>query len=170
MENDKMGLREELGLPHRFSHKSHEAMMNIVITGTLLVREGASLLRPFGLTETQFNILMLLKYQSDDGRISQTRLGNMLLIHRSNVTGIIDRMEKSGLVRRIPDPGDRRINHIEMTVKGGKTLEEAHAVYHARLDEVMSVLSESDFCKIIALHEGIRRKLWDGNMRSEDDR
>ena len=108
-----MSLQEELILPNPFSHKSHEAMLSIVVTGTLLLREGAKLLRPYGLTDTHFNILMLLKYQSENGRINQTRLGNMLLIHRSNITGIIDRMEKADLVRRIADPEDRRINYID---------------------------------------------------------
>ena len=75
----------------------------------------------------------------------------------------IDRMEKSGLVRRIPDSEDRRINYIEMTEKGRETLEKAHAVYHKRLDEIMSPLSESDNRQIIALHEAIRKQLWDGN-------
>ncbi len=158
-----MGLREELKMLRPISHRSHEAMLNIVVTGTLLLREGTSLLRPFGLTDTQFNILMLLKYQSENGRINQTRLGTMLLIHRSNITGIIDRMEKAGLVRRIADSEDRRINYIEMTNNGKKTLEDAHTVYHQRLDEVMSVLSESDNQKVSDVLEVIRQQLWDGN-------
>ncbi|MFC1541164.1 MarR family winged helix-turn-helix transcriptional regulator [Candidatus Latescibacterota bacterium] len=156
-----MGLQNELEMPQPFSYQSHEAMLNIVLTGTLLMREGNSLLRPFGMTETQFNILMLLKYQSEDGKINQTRLGNMLLIHRSNITGIIDRMEKTELVRRIPDYEDRRINYIEMTEKGKETLDNADRVYHKRLDEIMSALSESDNQKIIKLLEIIRKQLWD---------
>ena len=158
-----MSLQEELKMPNPLSHKSHEAMLNIVVTGTLLQREGGSLMRQFGLTDTQFNILMLLKYQSENGRINQTQLGNMLLIHRSNITGIIDRMEKAGLVRRIADSEDRRVNYIEMTDKGKETLEDAHTVYHQRLDEVMSALSESDNRKISALLEVIRQQLLDGN-------
>ena len=55
-----MGLQKELKIPNPFSHKSHEAMLNIVFTGTLLLREGGALLRPYGLTDTHFNILMLL--------------------------------------------------------------------------------------------------------------
>lgn len=58
-----MSLQEELKLPNPFSHEYHEAMLNIVVTGTLLMKEGARLLRSYKLTDTQFNILMLLKYQ-----------------------------------------------------------------------------------------------------------
>ncbi|MFC1539361.1 MarR family winged helix-turn-helix transcriptional regulator [Candidatus Latescibacterota bacterium] len=159
-----MSLQKELEMPCPFSYQSHEAMLNIVLTGTLLLREGTSLLRPFGMTETHFNILMLLKYQSEEGKINQTRLGNMLLIHRSNITGIIDRMEKAGFVKRLPDPEDRRINYIEMTEKGKETLDNADRVYHKRLDEIMSALSESDNQKIIKLLEIIRKQLWNENM------
>jgi DNA-binding MarR family transcriptional regulator len=154
-----MSLQQELSLPHRFSHRSHEAMMSILVTGTLLVREGTSLLRPFGLTDTQFNILMLLKYQSENDKINQTQLGNMLLIHRSNVTGIIDRMENAGFVRRVADPEDRRINYIEMTDTGKETLDDAHKVYHDRLDAIMSALSDSENQHIIDLLEVIRKQL-----------
>ena len=154
-----MSLQEELSLPHRFSHRSHEAMMSILVTSTLLVRYGTSFLRPFGLTDTQFNILMLLKYQSKNGKINQTQLGNMLLVHRSNVTGIIDRMENAGLVRRTADPDDRRINYIEMTDVGKETLEKAHKVYHKRLDAVMSALSDSENQHMIDLLEVIRKQL-----------
>ena len=139
-----MGLQEELKFPNSFASKSHEAMLNIVFTGTLLLREGTRLLRPFGITDTQFNILMLLKYQSEDGRINQTTLGNMLLVHRSNITGIIERMEKIDIVKRVADPEDRRINYIGMTNKGKEIFEEAHKVYFQRLDEIMSAISKSD--------------------------
>ena len=158
-----MGLQEELKIPTPFTHKPHEAMLNIVFTGTLLLREGTKLLRPYGLTDTQFNILMLLKYQFKNRRACQTELGNMLLIHRSNVTGIIDRMEKAGFVSRIPDAEDRRINFIEMTDKGKDTLEKAHKVYHARLDEIMTSVSDADNEHICSSLEEIRKPLWERN-------
>ena len=154
-----MGLQKELGLPAPFSHKAHEAMFNIVVTGTMLSKEGERILRSFGLTNAQFNILMLLKYQSADGKISQTRLSQMLLVRRPNVTGLIDRMEQSGLIRRIDDPDDRRVNYIEMTEKGADILEKSHDIYHRRLDEVMSVLPEKANDNLCGYLEEIRKNL-----------
>ena len=60
---NKMSLKNELGLQKPFSHRAHEAIFNIVVTGTLLTKDGEKLLRPCGLTDAQFNVLMLLKYQ-----------------------------------------------------------------------------------------------------------
>ena len=85
-----MSLQKELGLPNPLEAPGHEAVLNIVLTGELLAKEGDRLLRPFGLTDSQFNVLMLLKYQVKGGGINQTRLGQMLLVNRSNVTGLVD--------------------------------------------------------------------------------
>ena len=90
-----MSLQDELGLENSIKNRAHEALLNVVLTGTLLVKEGDRVLRPFGLTDAQFNVLMLLKYQSDHGEMNQTSLGNMLLVNRSNVTGLIDRLEQA---------------------------------------------------------------------------
>lgn len=159
-----MSLQHELSLPNPFSHKAQEAMFNIVVTGTLLVKEGEKILRPFGLTDAQFNILMLLKYQSDDGRINQTRLGEMLLVNRSNITGLVDRMEKASLVIRTSDLSDRRIKYIEMTDKGREILKKTHTMYHKRLDDVMSSLSDSESGSLCSILKTVRRRL---NNRDE---
>ena len=159
-----MSLQKELNLINPFSHKSHEAMMSIIVTGVLLSKEGEKILRPFGLTDTQFNILML-KYQTTDGKINQTQLGKMLLVNRSNITGLVDRMEKSGFVRRTADIEDRRVNYVEMTEKGRDIFERTHAIFHKRVDEVMSVLTENDHENLCAHLEAIR-----GYLKKEHDK
>ena len=154
-----MGLQKELGLSKPLIHQGHEAVLNIALTGTLLTKEGHRILQPFGLTGAQFNVLMLLKYQSVDGRINQTNLGKMLLVNRSNITGLVDRMEKAGLVRRIADPKDRRVNYVEITDVGSEVLTKANKAYIERVDEVMSVLSDSDYDNLCKLMETIREHL-----------
>lgn len=155
-----MSLQHELGLPNPFSHRAHEAVYNIIITEALLAKEGEKILSPIGITIAQINILMLLKYQSVNGRINQTKLGAMLFVNRSNITGLIDRMEKSQMVRRIPDPEDRRVKYVEMTKKGQELLEKAYVTYHERLHEVMSVLNDSDCDSLCSNLESIRKNLY----------
>ncbi|MBD3266643.1 hypothetical protein GF373_08235, partial [bacterium] len=84
-----MSLQNELGFVHPFENKAHETLLDVVYTGLVLQKEGYQILRPFGLTDSQFNVLMLLKYQTRDGAMNQTKLGDMLLVNRSNVTGLI---------------------------------------------------------------------------------
>jgi DNA-binding MarR family transcriptional regulator len=72
------------------------------------------------LSPSQFNILNLLRL-SPDG-LSQTDLGRELLTHRSNVTGMIDRLEKRGLVARNDAKGDRRAYSVVLTPAGSALL------------------------------------------------
>jgi len=115
-------------------------------------------LAPFGITEAQFNVLMLLVYQSE-GDMTQTRIGEMLLVNRSNVTGLIDRMEKAGWVRRTFTEGDRRVKYIEITPAGKDLLRQAHQAYYTRVEEVMSGLSEAEWTCLSELTERIRAKI-----------
>ncbi len=155
-----MRLYEEIGFNKPVKHKGHETLLNIVVTATLLVKEAQQILRPVGLTDAQFNVLMMLKTQSEFGTLNQTELGTMLLVNRSNVTGLIDRMEQAGLVKRIPDNDDRRVNLVEMTEAGDKILESAQALYFKRIEEITSVLSSNEdkhLCKIL---ERIRNRMF----------
>jgi len=154
-----MGLQEELGLKKPFMHRGHEALLNILMTGELLAKEGRRVLAPFGITEAQFNVLMLLVFQSAEGRMNQTELGSMLLVNRSNVTGLIDRMEKAGLVRRNADPTDRRVNLIELTPGGRAVFDRARIVYYDRINDIMDNLTVDDQVRLCSLMETIRMNL-----------
>ncbi|MBN2289343.1 MAG: MarR family transcriptional regulator [Candidatus Glassbacteria bacterium] len=160
-----MSLWQELGYSRPFKQPVEETMLNIVHTGSLLVKEGYRVLRPFGLTDAQFNVLMLLRYNSVDGRINQTSLGRMMLVNRSNVTGLVDRMEKAGLVRRVPDPQDRRVNCVELTAAGLEAVSEAHAAYFDRLSHIMSTLSAAEREKLIVMLEKVRSRLKEGGEK-----
>ena len=58
-----MGLAKELGLPNPIDLENHETVMSVMVTAALFSKEGDRLLKRFGLTDSQFNVLMLLKYQ-----------------------------------------------------------------------------------------------------------
>ena len=154
-----MSLQDELGLPNPFDNRAHEALLNVVLTGTLLAKEGDRILRPFGLTDAQFNVLMLLKYQSDGGEMNQTILGNMLLVNRSNVTGLIDRLEQAGWVKRTADASDRRVNRVQLTRSGQRVLERAEKAYTARVKETMAMLSSNEHGHLCTMLESVRKRL-----------
>jgi DNA-binding MarR family transcriptional regulator len=143
-----MSLRDELGYLNPIKNLAEETLLNVILTGTFLVKEGHRVLKPFKITVAQFHILMLLNYQTDDGGINQTKLGKMLLVNRANITGLIDRMEKAGLVRRLADPEDRRVNYVKMTDTGKEFLERAHDRYFSRIEEIMAPLGEEE-CRLL---------------------
>jgi len=154
-----MSLKDELGLLKPVANRAHETVLNIVFTATIMGKEANRILCPLGLTDAQFNVLMLLGYQAAGGGINQTSLGRMLLVNRSNITGLVDRMEKAGLVARVPDPEDRRVNQVVMTEAGGQVLARAQKAYFDRIEELMSTLSAEEWKLLVGMLERVRVRL-----------
>ncbi len=104
-----------------------------------LLRGSQKLFRPHGLTAAQFNVLNLIA-RSESG-MSQRELSDKLVVDRSNVTGLLDRMEKAGWVRRYDDPDDRRIYRVSLTAGGRRLWKKVNPQYFAAVTEVTRGLS-----------------------------
>ncbi len=76
-------------------------------------------------TVAQCGILFLLKNKNGQ---TMTELSRVLGIDNSTLTGLTDRLEKAGMVRRIANPGDRRSSHIDITTAGIDETERAKKV------------------------------------------
>lgn len=85
------------------------------------------LLRPFGLTFSRYEALMLLRF-SRTGALPLGKMGARLLVHPTSITSTIDRLERDGLVRRLPHPEDRRTVLAEITDDGRRVVDEATEV------------------------------------------
>lgn len=152
-----MVLDKELGLKHGIKLLEHEAILNIYYTASVIRKYATEFFRKYGLTDVQFNVLALLAYQAvDQGGLSQATLSEMMLVNRANVTSLVDRMEKAGLVKRTAAVGDRRSNIIVMTEKGKKLHKQVEPLYEKRVKEVMSTVAAADQKKLIAVLEKIR--------------
>ncbi len=142
---ETMNLKKELNSSRSFSTSEHEMGLNIILTGTLIAKEGDRILRPYGLTDSQFQILALLRDKAKNSAMTQTELGNILLVNRSNITGLIDRMEKAGWVKRKPDTKDRRVNKVSLTRKGQSVLTKAEKTYQKRMADLIGSMSKRDY-------------------------
>ena len=155
-----MALFDELGLRENFSHPEHESLLNIYFTASQIRKRADRFFREFGISDVQFNVLNLLKFQSgESGGLNQAELSRMLLVNRANVTSLIDRMERDGLVRREDDPNDRRTNIIRLTKKGEKLLEKIEKPYVNEFKTVMKSLDQKDMKKLNDYMEKIRGNL-----------
>jgi len=81
-------------------------------------------LRPFGLTFARYEGLVLLLH-SRQGVLPLGKMGQRLMIHPTSVTNIIDRLERQGLVRRLPHPTDGRTTLAELTDEGRRLAKRA---------------------------------------------
>lgn len=84
----------------------------------LLARVDASL-GPFNLSFARYEVLMLLSF-SRTGRLPLGKIGQRLQVHPASVTNVIDRLERDGLVRRLPHPSDQRTTLAAITPSGRK--------------------------------------------------
>jgi DNA-binding MarR family transcriptional regulator len=114
-----------------------------------LLRGSQKLFRPHGLTAAQFNVLNLIA--GSESGMSQRELSDKLVVDRSNVTGLLDRMEKAGWVRREDDPDDRRIYRISLSITGRKLWEKVNPQYLAAVAEVTQGFSRNQIRNCIDL-------------------
>lgn len=74
-------------------------------------------LKPHGLTFARYEALVLLSFARRSS-LPMRVMGERLQLHPTSVTNIVDRLEKDGLVRRLPHPTDRRTTLVEITDEG----------------------------------------------------
>jgi DNA-binding MarR family transcriptional regulator len=116
-------------------------------------------LRPFGLTFARYEGLVLLLY-SRRGVLPLGKMGPRLMIHPTSVTNIIDRLERQGLVRRLPHPTDGRTTLAEITDEGRRLAKRAtRAVNEAAFG--LGGLSQSDLRRLMSIITKLRLEAGD---------
>jgi len=155
-----MSLKEELKLKKGFAIVEHEALLNIYYTANLIKKRADAFFKTFGLTDVQFNVMTLLHHHSSpEGGLSQAQLSDKMLVNRANITSLVDRMEKAGLVARTSHSSDRRFNIIKLTAKGEKLFTRVEPLYLKQIQQVMSGAAESEQKKLMAILEKVRANL-----------
>lgn len=101
-----------------------EALLSVMRTADVLARRIADALKPFGLTGPQYNVLRILRGAGSEGRTC-SEVGERMVTVDPDVTRMLDRLEKRGLIRRARDPEDRRVVRSWITEDGLDLLEQA---------------------------------------------
>lgn len=114
---------QEMGFEARSGRLPEAVLYSVARTASLLVRELSQAYQRFGLTAASFNLLMLLKHGADPEAMTQQAIGKRLVVSASDMTGLIDRLEKKGFVQRLPGK-DRRSKLLRITPRGAKLLDE----------------------------------------------
>jgi DNA-binding MarR family transcriptional regulator len=73
-----------------------------------------------------------------------SELGAMLRLAKSSLTGLVDRTERTGLVRRDPDPQDTRAVRVSLTAKGDRLAGEFYAETCRRIEELPASLGPAE--------------------------
>lgn len=98
----------------------------------------------FDLTVGGFDVLAALRRSGQPYQLSPTELFNTLMLSSGTMTHRVDRLEQAELVKRIPDPSDRRGTLIELTEQGFNVIEKAVEAHVVNEHRVLSVLKASE--------------------------
>ena len=108
---------------------------------SLTARLNPVLQQEHALTESQFGVLEALWHL---GPMPQARLCEKLLVSGSNLTTVIDKLEKRALVRRAPNPEDRRAYQVTLTAPGRALIAAAFPAHAARVAALLGALTQEE--------------------------
>lgn len=119
---------------------SRASAQAIRVTNAALVSEGLKV-RPYSALSACFDL----------GGIAQRDLSELLGMDPSQVVALVDELEGAGLVKRSPDPADRRTRLVSATRRGGMVLRRARRLVEAAMDDFFEPLAEAERDQLRAL-------------------
>lgn len=114
-------LKTELKQVKSFESPEQEAFLNLQRTSSFLGGPFMKLLKENGLSMPLYNILRILRGQQGGG-LPCSHISERMVTRDPDVTRLVDRMEKSALVKRSRSTVDRRVVEISITAKGLRLL------------------------------------------------
>ncbi|MEV0264536.1 MarR family transcriptional regulator [Streptomyces sp. NPDC050617] len=103
---------------------SMAAITSIMRAQQILLGQVDAVVKPYGLTFARYEALVLLTF-SKAGELPMSKIGERLMVHPTSVTNTVDRLVRSGLVDKRPNPNDGRGTLAAITEKGREVVEGA---------------------------------------------
>jgi DNA-binding MarR family transcriptional regulator len=125
----------------------YQATLQVLRTADTFWNTSRAFFQRWNISPSQFNVLNLL--HGEPGGLSQTELSRQLIMHRSNVTGLVDRLEKRGLVLRQDVASDRRAYRVVLSPEGTELLKEILPEYHRGAEAVWDGLSAGEIAALL---------------------
>jgi DNA-binding MarR family transcriptional regulator len=117
-------LQAEIKQTKPFASPTAEALLSVMRTAAVLEHHLSEVLKPFGLTPTQYNVLRILRGAGNTGLCGR-EVAERLVSKVPDISRLLDRMEAMQLVDRERDPADRRHVTSRISSKGVRVLEQA---------------------------------------------
>ena len=147
-------LQHELKKKRPFDMPQEEAALSVVRTSDQLQIRFARLMREYGLTPSQYNILRILRGEGKPLPILEIASRTITVV--PGITGLIDRLERAGFVHRLRCEKDRRVIYVALTDQGIKTLADLDEPLLALHRKLTGHMSQGDLKDLIRLLEKLR--------------
>ncbi len=103
-----------------------------------------TVLSKFDLNIAKFNILMIIKHAGTKEGIQQNEISKRLLVTASNITKLLDKLEKDGMITRNSKENDRRVKLIMITDTASKLLDKAWKIYQKEVNAITAKMPEKE--------------------------
>jgi DNA-binding MarR family transcriptional regulator len=152
-----MSLGSEIKKVRPFESVEQEAFLNLLRTTDVLTTEMADLFKPSKLSTTQYNALRILRAAGPDG-LPCGEVAARMITRDPDVTRLLDRLEKRGLISRCRDKKDRRVVCARLTSAGAKMLAELDPLVVDAHRKQLNHMSATQLKQLIELLELARSK------------
>src|SRR5215467_10951847 len=146
--------------PKALTPLEQRVFLALLKTADALGQEAEQLTRSADLSATQYNVLRILRGAGPEG-LACRGIGDRMITHDPDITRLLDRMEKRGLITRERQKDDRRVVKTRITAKGLELLKP--------LDQPMRDLHKRQFRHMAATRLKTLRNLLEEILRDEPD-
>jgi DNA-binding MarR family transcriptional regulator len=119
-------------------------MARLLRAARALERSMARVFERYGLNRGEFDVLASLRRAGPPFALGPTRLSEGLLLSTAAMTNRVDNLERMGLVRRRPDPGDRRQVQVQLSERGRALIDETFPALIAEDERLLLALSPAE--------------------------
>ncbi len=143
-------LQAEIKQSKPFANLQVELWLNLSRTAAVVGHDFERLIRPYGLSLTQYNVLRILRGAGDDGLV-QYEVAERLVAQVPDVPRILSRMEKAGWVKRCRGTSDKRVVYATLTAAGLELVNSLDAVVHGAEEGMFPDLGTEQMEKLCEL-------------------
>jgi DNA-binding MarR family transcriptional regulator len=148
-------IQAELKQTKPFASLEEEAYLNVMRTSNTLNQGIADLLRTYDLTQAQYNVLRILR-GAGEGGLNASEIAGRMISRDPDVTRLVDRLEKRGLVDRWRCSEDRRVVWTRISQAGLDLINPIDAPLNELHRRLLSHMSKEKLQTLIELLEEAR--------------
>ena len=148
-------LKDEIKQGKPFESLEAEVFLNLMRTTDALSRGGEEILKLVGLSPNQYNVLRILRGAGDQGLCCR-EVAERMITRDPDITRLVDRLERRGLVTRSRDSKDRRIITVRISEAGLKILKDLDRPMDDASRNRLSHMDKEDLRRLSELLEAAR--------------
>ena len=152
------GIQAEILQTKPFSTLEDEALVSLQRTADRLQGRLGDMLKPHGLSPTQYNALRILRGAGDEGR-SCSEIAERMINRDPDITRLVDRLERRGLVKRSRDGKDRRVITTRITPTGLDLLRSLDRLIEEFNRKLLGHMGDEQLRTLIKLLEAAREEI-----------